>query len=61
MTATVLAMLSKFMVFMSKLMTAMLKTWRQTFTATKSTWQQIANQLYGFIHYGMHNMLASLR
>ncbi len=58
MIITVLGMLSK---FMGKLMTVMLKTWHHTFAATKSTWTHVANDLYGFIHYGMQNMLLALK
>lgn len=61
MTATILVMLSKFLVFMGKLMTVMMKTWHHTFTTMTQTWHQIGSQLYTLVHYGMHNMLASLK
>jgi flagellar biosynthesis protein FliR len=61
MIATMLAMLSKFLVFMGKLMTVMMKTWHHTFTTMKLTWNQISNQLYNLIHHGMHNIFASLQ
>ncbi len=60
MIATTLTILSKFLVFMGKLMTAMIESWRQTFVATKLAWQQIANDLLQLIHYGIGNMIASV-
>ncbi len=61
MIATMLGMLSKFLIFMGKWMTAMAKTWHLTFSSMKLTWHQVGSQIYTLVHYGMHNMLASLR
>lgn len=61
MIATMLALLSKFLVFLGKWMTMMMKTWHHTFASMKSTWQQVGNEIFSLVQYGMHNMLVSLQ
>lgn len=61
MIATALSMLSKFLVFLGKWMSIMVKSWHHTFVSTKLTWQKLASDIYNLMRYGMTKMLVSLQ